>query len=164
MEKYGQYRYTKNAKEVHEKVQSLFKKYSGLDIDKAGFVSATWIENFLSKGSVFLIITESIIFDNTSGPFEQINIKTITNIENVLQLKIVTNAGKLFTPFKTVLLPKELRPLIIGDINSVQSNSDNINISKNSDADELAKFKKLLDDGAITEEEYNKKKKQILGL
>lgn len=33
-----------------------------------------------------------------------------------------------------------------------------------SEADELAKFKKLLDDGVITQEEFDLKKKQILGL
>lgn len=33
-----------------------------------------------------------------------------------------------------------------------------------SDADELAKFKKLLDDGIITQEEFDAKKRQILGL
>jgi len=33
-----------------------------------------------------------------------------------------------------------------------------------SDADELAKYKKLLDDGVITQDEFNAKKKQILGL
>lgn len=31
-------------------------------------------------------------------------------------------------------------------------------------ADEIAKFKALLDDGAITQEEYDAKKKQLLGL
>lgn len=33
-----------------------------------------------------------------------------------------------------------------------------------SSADEIAKFKKLLDSGAITQEEYNKKKKELLGI
>ena len=36
--------------------------------------------------------------------------------------------------------------------------------TNSSAAEELARFKKLLDDGAITEEEYNAKKKQLLGL
>lgn len=34
----------------------------------------------------------------------------------------------------------------------------------NTDAEDIAKFKKLLDDGAITQEEYDAKKKQLLGL
>jgi membrane protease subunit (stomatin/prohibitin family) len=33
-----------------------------------------------------------------------------------------------------------------------------------SQADELAKFKKLLDDGVLTQEEFDRKKSQILGL
>lgn len=33
-----------------------------------------------------------------------------------------------------------------------------------SQADEIEKFKQLLDSGAITQEEYDKKKKQILGI
>ena len=37
-------------------------------------------------------------------------------------------------------------------------------INSLSPADELAKWKKLLDDGAITQKEYNAKKKQLLGL
>ena len=36
--------------------------------------------------------------------------------------------------------------------------------SKVSEADEIMKFKKLLDDGVITQEEFDAKKKQILGL
>jgi len=37
-------------------------------------------------------------------------------------------------------------------------------IQKESDADELIKFKKLLDTGVITQDEFNAKKKQLLGL
>ncbi len=39
-----------------------------------------------------------------------------------------------------------------------------VQVLPQSDADELRKFKQLLDDGIITEEEYNAKKKQILGI
>ncbi|WEV38046.1 SHOCT domain-containing protein [Lactobacillus sp. ESL0680] len=37
-------------------------------------------------------------------------------------------------------------------------------VQQTSDADELAKFKKLFDDGTITQEEFDAKKKQLLGL
>ena len=40
----------------------------------------------------------------------------------------------------------------------------NILEPNNSSADELGKFKHLLDDGAITQAEYDAKKKQLLGL
>ena len=44
------------------------------------------------------------------------------------------------------------------------SNSQGNIIQVTSDADELLKFKKLLDDGVITQEEFDVKKKQILNL
>ena len=37
-------------------------------------------------------------------------------------------------------------------------------VQQTSDADELTKYKKLLDDGVITQDEFDAKKKQILGL
>ncbi|MDP4143233.1 MAG: SHOCT domain-containing protein [Bacillota bacterium] len=37
-------------------------------------------------------------------------------------------------------------------------------VTKESAADELVKFKKLLDDGVINQDEFNTKKKQLLGL
>lgn len=42
--------------------------------------------------------------------------------------------------------------------------TNNIVENKTSDVDEILKFKKLLDDGIITEDEFNKKKKLILGI
>ena len=38
------------------------------------------------------------------------------------------------------------------------------NIQEKSSADELKKFKDLLDSGIITQEEFDEKKKQLLGL
>ena len=45
-----------------------------------------------------------------------------------------------------------------------QNSGGDVVVQQVSDADELAKFKKLLDDGIITQEEFDAKKKQILGL
>ena len=44
----------------------------------------------------------------------------------------------------------------------IKKGSDNVDGISN--ADELGKYKKLFDDGVITQEEFNAKKKQILGL
>ena len=54
--------------------------------------------------------------------------------------------------------------------NSTTSNStsntsvENKSIASISVADEIFKFKKLLDDGVITQEEFDKKKKQLLDM
>lgn len=58
---------------------------------------------------------------------------------------------------------------IIGILTSISRESENkslenTSVSELSGADEILKFKKLLDEGIITEEEFAAKKKQILGL
>ena len=57
---------------------------------------------------------------------------------------------------------EEFYKLIMQKINDAKSNSSNSN--NNSAADELKKFKELLDAGVINEEEFNKKKKELLNL
>ena len=53
---------------------------------------------------------------------------------------------------------------IICDYNNKNQNDNNKSIKTNSDADEILKFKKLLDAGVITRAEFDAKKKQILNL
>ncbi|MEW3513823.1 SHOCT domain-containing protein, partial [Clostridium butyricum] len=48
--------------------------------------------------------------------------------------------------------------------NYIENKNNYRSQNTSSDADELMKFKKLLDMGAITEEEYENKKEQILKL
>ena len=64
-----------------------------------------------------------------------------------------------FSTKKELAQANEIKELI----ESLQS-EDSQPATQSSDADELLKFKGLLDAGAITEEEYEAKKKQILGL
>ena len=53
---------------------------------------------------------------------------------------------------------------IICDYNKNQTVNNNKVIKNSSDADEILKFKKLLDAGIITQAEFDAKKKQILNL
>lgn len=54
-------------------------------------------------------------------------------------------------------------PLSREKINKPENNIKNTNSAKSA-TDEIAKLKNLLDDGAITEEEYNNQKKKLLNL
>ena len=53
---------------------------------------------------------------------------------------------------------------MIRKINDLQSNSNSekTSLGSISQADELLKFKKLLDEGIITQEEFERKKQQLL--
>lgn len=53
---------------------------------------------------------------------------------------------------------------ILGKVREYKNQKSGTVVQQISSADELAKFKKLLDDGVISQEEFDAKKKQLLGL
>ena len=120
VEKYGDFRYTTDFTQAHDKVKSLTKEYSGSAVKKEDFVSAVWLENAKGKGSEFVLITKEIIFDNSNNKFEHMNTQNILKIEDVLQFKVLTKAGKNFIFFNAASIPVDLKPLLIADIKKVQ--------------------------------------------
>lgn len=60
------------------------------------------------------------------------------------------------------VLKKTLIPFINAVNNSIEEMKKTKNSPKLSVADEIMKFKRLLDEGAITQEEFDKKKKELL--
>ena len=87
------------------------------------------------------------------APFSTI---TVSTSSGVIKFCMVEDRKKVYNVI-TELLDKQsmsaAQPVVVG-----------APVASNSDADDIAKFKKLLDDGAITQEEYDTKKKQLLGL
>ena len=76
---------------------------------------------------------------------------------------VATSAGTI--KFKNVANNTELHKTISTIIAERQQNhSETITVAAQSNADELKKFKDLLDNGIITQEEFDAKKKQLLGL
>jgi hypothetical protein len=67
---------------------------------------------------------------------------------------------------KTPVESEKAYDIVMKKISEAKSQSNVVaqTVQATSDADELTKFKKLLDDGIITQEEFDKKKAQILGL
>lgn len=59
---------------------------------------------------------------------------------------------------------KEVADYINKQINLYKNQKNNSSANISSNADELKKFKELLDNGTITQEEFNEKKKQLLNL
>ena len=88
------------------------------------------------------------------GNFSSITVATSSGRINFWCLK---NRNEVFNELSNSLK-------IFQNQNNNYSNSEKNNIQQSSSADELKKFKDLLDTGVITQEEFDAKKKQLLGL
>lgn len=80
--------------------------------------------------------------DDKYDPAKQPNVISLTNVERAD-----------FTKATHIILDK---------IGEKKSNNVDVNLSTKSVADEIREFKKLLDDGIISHEEFDKKKKELL--
>lgn len=74
----------------------------------------------------------------------------------------IGGADKVIIPFE--MKPEDLNQLYNCLLSTTERKKQNEPISTISEADEILKYKKLLDTGAITQEEYDAKKKQLLSL
>jgi hypothetical protein len=121
-----------------------------------------------------LIITDKAVYSMSQGLFmasgaSSVPLSTITSVSSVkgklggLYQNIVIAEGAIV---HTVGVAAPAVSTIISTINTLmaQAQQQQVPAAAVSQADELAKFKKLLDDGVLTQEEFDKKKAQILGL
>ena len=75
-----------------------------------------------------------------------------------------SNENRFTFYHKFLPLMCEIRDYVQNKINSKDNNQQTTVMNQTSSADELRKFKQLLDEGIISQEEFDTKKKQILGL
>lgn len=119
-----------------------------------------------SKHSLTKIAAMGVLVNLTKGDFDfEIKIEDIKEVSEAKRLfdKILvvsTMSGDEYKFFFTKLEEWKIH------FNNLLSNTDNNQQSTDSVsvADELMKFKTLLDSGAITQSEYDLQKKKILGL
>lgn len=119
-----------------------------------------------SKHSLTKIAAMGVLVNLTKGDFDfEIKIEDIKEVSEAKRLfdKILvvsTMSGDEYKFFFTKLEEWKIH------FNNLLSNTDNNQQSADSVsvADELMKFKALLDSGAITQSEYDLQKKKILGL
>lgn len=89
---------------------------------------------------------------------------TITLLQGI---SISTSSGRISFYFieKPKEIHKEISTLIINRQSKINFNASTLKQeTPQSNADELKKYKDLLDNGVITQEEFDQKKKQLLGL
>lgn len=89
--------------------------------------------------------------------FEWLKSVTVATSSGVIKFALVRNYRDVYQGISNLLLDRQ---------NNGNRNNESVvnNTSNASTADELAKFKNLMDAGVITKEEFEAKKKQLLGL
>lgn len=120
-------------------------------------------------GGVGAVVGGSTGSKKTKQVCEKLNIKiTLKNMNNPIQYIHLINSPtkKDSMIYKSIYsTAQECLASLQVMCDSVQANAPvESNVSGLSQADELLKFKQLLDSGVITQEEFDAKKKQLLGL
>lgn len=107
-----------------------------------------------------VVYEDSVLCRVNPKKSKQLVFEDINNVDfGKNTLKIVGTGVKF--KISNLTNAESIKSVIIEKKKSVQNKSDSLNISN---ADELKKYKDLLDNGVISQEEYDVKKKQILGL
>lgn len=121
-----------------------------------------------SKHNLAKIAVMGLLVNLTKGDFEfDIPILEIKSViqgrqgvsKNVIVITTIKGDTFKFAVTKYQEWDIAFRNAMSGDVNNIDSS--NLNVSA---ADEIGKFKQLLDSGAITQEEFDAKKKQLLGI
>jgi hypothetical protein len=122
--------------------------------------------------SYSLVITDKHVYGKTAFgkqvdlPLDSVSAVGTSALKGVA---VGTSSGKI--KFKLIKNQKEIHEVIsklLAERQRIEKapveTTVNQTIVETSNADELKKFKELLDMGAITQEEFDAKKKQLLGL
>ena len=124
---------------------------------------------YIAKTS--LTVTTSRVYGHAKWEDIDLPMDSISSIAKTTRKKgastliFSTSSGKI--PFGIYTLEKleELHQVVSQQIANRQNSKDSVTVVNNtSNADELKKYKDLLDAGILTQEEFDAKKKQLLGL
>lgn len=122
---------------------------------------------FLLISKMQIIVTDKRVYGKTYfGRSVDLPIDSISAVGSSMfnGIAVATSSGKIKFLFieESNVVREEILKLIIArqDEKKIQ----NAQLKPTNDIDEIKKYKELLDSGVITEEEFNQKKKQLLGL
>lgn len=133
----------------------------GLIIGIISIIIGWWLKSYS------MTVTDKRIYGRTSwGKQVDLPIDAVSAIatNSFKGIAVATSSGKI--SFNFVKNGEEIYSAInqlIIDRQAKKSTKDSANLNT-SDADEIKKYKELLDNGVITQEEFDAKKKELLGL
>lgn len=121
----------------------------------------------LQNGSTIIVTDKRVSGKTKTGKQVDIPLNMISSVGSssfAQTVSIASSSGRMsFCISNAVDVANEINKLLISNQDNASKNSSPI-INQVSSADELKQYKELLDSGVITQEEFDAKKKQLLGL
>ena len=124
-----------------------------------GVAEVTWFY----KDYTNIQFARIVFVTSASGNKKEVLISTMTNLNIQGDMNKVLFCSGMFSYKKANQYAQEVFDVLYKAFNAFKEKGEE-NIATISSADEIAKFKKLLDDGIISQDEFCKKKEQLLGL
>lgn len=105
---------------------------------------------------------------NMTNTYSYESVNSVQGFVNYLVIKITGEADHMYAPLKgrdqVAFAVKRINEAIAAYKKKASAPSAAVVVNNTSAADEIKKFKELLDCGIISQEEFDAKKKQLLGL
>ena len=105
---------------------------------------------------------------NMTNTYSYESVNSVQGFVNYIVIKITGEADHMYAPLKgreqVAIAVKRINEAIAAYKKKASAPAAAVVVNSTSAADELRKFKDLLDCGIITQEEFDAKKKQLLGL
>ncbi len=165
--KYEEYSKTYNLhKDTYEQNCRTFGTYIGVCVG----ITAVTVLFYLYISKMEIVVTNKRVYGKSAfGKRVDLPIDTISAVGTsfLKGIDIGTSAGRIH--FKGISNNNEIHAEISKLLNNRQdnkkvNNQEPVKVNNVSSIEELKQYKELLDNGVITQEEFEKKKKQLLGI
>lgn len=132
-------------------------------------ISALLLIFYFMTSKMYLLITNKHVCGRTYfGRKIDVPVDSISSVSSTLFKGVSITAASRKTSFLLIENSEKMRSLLYQLLTDKQNRTMKENISNvaspTSNADELKKYKELLDSGVISQEEFDSKKKQLLGM
>jgi len=163
------YLYTEKYEDIPTKIKEKISKVVTIDFANEKFVCACWMDNFVSKGQFFVVLTDKRVIAKDPIRLEQNTFKNVTGVEqDIFKNIVIRSAGNSTNLFHFNSIPSKLLiSKLLDQINKIwmnrQSDTNHVSAAQSEDVFlQIEKLSKLKDAGIITESEFDVKKTELL--
>jgi hypothetical protein len=163
------YRFTEHFQELPDFLLKQITRALGIDFGKEKFIAAGWIQHMLSKGKIFVLVTDQRVAYSDTIRVKQNLFKDMTGVErNMMKNIILLSPGNSTSLFPSLGMPtSKFLDRMFGIINKTWMNTrrpvaESPAASSAGIIEQIDQLNDLKVKGILTEEEFQSKKKELL--